>query len=64
MFDVFNEVILGSANRVAAAYDASRLRTFHNASQLDTAWRQTFPYGNVCGGISARPPDMLKYYNK
>ncbi|CAF4827276.1 unnamed protein product, partial [Rotaria socialis] len=39
IFDLFNEATLGPANRVAAAYDTARVHIFHNASQLNAAWR-------------------------
>ena len=64
MFDIFNEAIIGSANRVAAAYDAASIRIFHEVSQLNTAWRQTLANGTVRGGELARSPDLLEYFNK
>ncbi|CAF3498988.1 unnamed protein product [Rotaria socialis] len=49
--------------------NCSRLRYysgshFHNASQLNTAWRQTIADGKVCGGELARRPEILEYYAK
>ena len=64
MFDLFNEVRIASPTRVVQAYDKARVRIFHNASQLDAAWRQTFADGRVRGGELATAPDMLEYYNK
>ncbi|CAF1167767.1 unnamed protein product [Rotaria sordida] len=64
MFNVFNEATLGAANRVVAGYDKARVRIFHDASQLDAAWKQTFADGKVRGGELARQPDMLGYFNK
>ena len=64
MFDILNEVILGPANRVAAAYEANRVHIFQNASQLHAAWRQRFIDGKVRGGELARRPDMLEYSNR
>ncbi|CAF4889994.1 unnamed protein product, partial [Rotaria magnacalcarata] len=62
VFDLFNEVILGSANRIAAAYHTTRIHIFHNTSQLNAAWRQTFADGKVRGGELARRPEMMEYY--
>ncbi|CAF4141945.1 unnamed protein product [Rotaria magnacalcarata] len=62
IFDLFNEATLGPANRVAAAYDTARIHIFHNASQLNAAWRQTFADGKVRGGELARRPEMFEYY--
>ncbi|CAF1679348.1 unnamed protein product [Rotaria magnacalcarata] len=62
IFDLFNEATLGSANRIAAAYDTTRVHIFHNASQLNAAWRQTFADGKVRGGELARRPEMLEYF--
>ncbi|CAF3361612.1 unnamed protein product [Rotaria sp. Silwood2] len=63
IFDIFNEAILGSATRVAASYDTSRVHIFQNASQLNAAWQQTFADGKVRGGELACPPDLLEYMN-
>ncbi|CAM4765287.1 unnamed protein product [Rotaria magnacalcarata] len=62
IFDLFNEATLGPANRVAAAYDTARVHIFHNASQLNAAWRQTFADGKVRGGELARRPETFEYY--
>ncbi|CAF3993543.1 unnamed protein product [Rotaria magnacalcarata] len=62
VFDLFNEARLGSADRVAAAYDTARVHIFHNASHLDAAWRQTFADGKVRGGELARRPEMVEYF--
>ncbi|CAF3806092.1 unnamed protein product [Rotaria magnacalcarata] len=62
IFDLFNEATLGPANRVAAAYDTARIHIFHNASQLNAAWRQTFADGKVRGGELARRPETFEYY--
>ena len=40
------------------------IRIFHNASQLDAAWRQTFADGSLGDGELARAPDMRDYYDK
>ncbi|CAM4771904.1 unnamed protein product [Rotaria magnacalcarata] len=45
MFDVFNEVTLGSTHSVAIAYDRSSVQIFRNASQLNEAWRRSFAEG-------------------
>ncbi|CAF3358233.1 unnamed protein product [Rotaria socialis] len=63
MFDIFNEAIIGPANRVVAAYDTARVHIFRNASQLNTAWRQTFADNRVRGGELARPPDLMEYFD-
>ncbi|CAF2121343.1 unnamed protein product [Rotaria magnacalcarata] len=63
MFDIFNEAIIGPANRVVAAYDTARVHIFRNASQLNTAWRQTFADNKVRGGELARPPDLMEYFD-
>ncbi|CAF1394462.1 unnamed protein product [Rotaria magnacalcarata] len=64
MFNLFNEARIGSPNRETAAYDVLGIRVYHNASQLDAAWRKTFAEGSVRGGELARAPDMLDYYDK
>ena len=64
MFDLFNEVRVASPTNVVDAYDKARVRIFHNASQLDATWQQTFADGTVRGGELATAPDMLHYYNK
>ncbi|CAF2837813.1 unnamed protein product [Rotaria sp. Silwood2] len=64
MFDIFNEARLGAANIVVPAYDKESVRIFHDVSQLDAAWRQTFADGKVRGGELARTPDMLDYFDK
>ncbi|CAF2725383.1 unnamed protein product [Rotaria sp. Silwood2] len=64
MFDMFNEAILGPANRVVAAYDIASVQVFRNASQLNAAWRQTFADGKVRGGELAHSPDLLDYFNR
>ncbi|CAF4645861.1 unnamed protein product [Rotaria socialis] len=63
MFDIFNEAIIGPANRVVAAYDTARVHIFRNASQLNTAWRQTFADNRVRGGELTRPPDLMEYFD-
>ena len=49
MFDTFNEAILGPANRVAIAYDTGQAYIFQNASELNTAWQETFGNGQIRG---------------
>ncbi|CAF1045670.1 unnamed protein product [Rotaria sordida] len=64
MFNLFNEAVIGPPDQEIVAYDALGIRIFHNASQLDAAWRQTFADGSLRGGELARAPDMLDYYDK
>jgi hypothetical protein len=64
VFHLSNEAVLRPPNEETAAYNVHGIRIFHNASQVDAAWRQTFADGSLRGGELARAPDMLDYYDK
>lgn len=64
MFDTITEANLGAASGIVATFDASRVRIFRNASEIENVWRQRFIDGRIRGGELSRRPDMLEYSNE